>query len=89
MAPLTHWPAAAPPPIPGRGRTTFMDTLLVRVPLIIKLGRPPLPHGGLNSLFQVALYLPFCHNGQARVTQCEDWVLDGPASGKKGSKGMN
>ena len=37
---------------------TFIDNLLVRVHLIIKMSRPALHHGSLNFLFQVALYLP-------------------------------
>ena len=36
----------------------FIDNLLVRVHLIIEMSRPALRHGSLNSLFQVALYLP-------------------------------
>ena len=39
-------------------RETFIDNLLVRVRLIIEMSRPALRHGSLNSLFQVALYLP-------------------------------
>ena len=35
-----------------------MDNLLVRVHLIIEMIRPALRHGSLNSLFQVASYLP-------------------------------
>ena len=37
----------------------FNDNLLVRIHLIIKMSRPALRHERLNSLFQVALYLPF------------------------------
>jgi hypothetical protein len=36
----------------------FIDNLLVRVHLVIEMSRPDLHHGSLNSLFQVALYLP-------------------------------
>ena len=36
----------------------FIDNLLVRVHLLIEMSRPVLRHGSLNSLFQVALYLP-------------------------------
>ena len=32
--------------------------LLVRVHLIIEMSKPALRHGSLNSLFQVAVYLP-------------------------------
>ena len=39
-------------------REIFIDNLLVRVHLIIKMGRPALRHGSMNSLFQVVLYLP-------------------------------
>ena len=39
-------------------REIFTDNLLVRVHLIIEMSRPALRHGSLNSLFQVALYLP-------------------------------
>ena len=39
-------------------REAFIDSLLVRVHLIIEMSRPALRHGSLNSLFQVALYLP-------------------------------
>ena len=39
-------------------REIFIDNLLVRVHLIIEISRPALRHGSLNSLFQVALYLP-------------------------------
>jgi hypothetical protein len=42
----------------GRERKIFIATLLVRVHLIIEMSRPALRHGSLNSLFQVALYLP-------------------------------
>ena len=38
-------------------REIFIDNLLVRVHLIIEMSRPALRHGGLDSLFQVALYL--------------------------------
>ena len=41
-----------------REREIFIDNLLVRVHLIIEMSRPALRHGSLNSLFQVALYLP-------------------------------
>ena len=41
-----------------REREIFIDNLLVRVHLIIEMSRPALRHGNLNSLFQVALYLP-------------------------------
>ena len=39
-------------------REIFTDNLLVRVNLSIEMSRPALRHGSLNSLFQVALYLP-------------------------------
>ena len=39
-------------------REIFIDNLLVQVHLIIEMSRPALRHGSLNSLFQVALYLP-------------------------------
>ena len=39
-------------------REIFIANLLVRVHLIIEMSRPALRHGSLNSLFQVALYLP-------------------------------
>ena len=39
-------------------REILIDNLLVRVQLIIEMSRPALRHGSLNSLFQVALYLP-------------------------------
>ena len=39
-------------------REIFIGNLLVRVHLIIEMSRPALRHGSLNSLFQVALYLP-------------------------------
>ena len=39
-------------------REIFIDNLLVRVRLIIEMSRLALRHGSLNSLFQVALYLP-------------------------------
>jgi hypothetical protein len=39
-------------------REISIDNLLVRVHLIIEMSRPALRHGSLNSLFQVALYLP-------------------------------
>ena len=39
-------------------REILIDNLLVRVHLIIEMSRPALRHGSLNSLFQVALYLP-------------------------------
>ena len=39
-------------------REIFLDKLLVRVHLIIKVSRPALRHGSLNSLSRVALYLP-------------------------------
>jgi len=39
-------------------REIFIDNLLVRVHLIIEMSRPALRHRSLNSLFQVALYLP-------------------------------
>jgi len=39
-------------------REIFIDNLLVRVHLIIEMSRPALRRGSLNSLFQVALYLP-------------------------------
>ena len=39
-------------------REIFIDNLLVRVHLIIEMSRPALRHGSLNSLFQVAVYLP-------------------------------
>ena len=39
-------------------REIFIDNQLVRVHLIIEMSRPALRHGSLNSLFQVALYLP-------------------------------
>jgi hypothetical protein len=46
-------------PIPAsREREIFIDNLLVRVHLIIEMSRPALRNGTLNSLFQVALYLP-------------------------------
>ena len=41
-----------------REREIFIDNLLVRVHLILEMSRPALRHGSLNSLFQVALYLP-------------------------------
>ena len=41
-----------------REREIFIDNLLVRVRLIIEMSRPALRHVSLNSLFQVALYLP-------------------------------
>ena len=43
---------------PCKEREIFIDNLLVRVHLIIEMRRPALRHGSLNSLFQVALYLP-------------------------------
>ena len=42
----------------GREGEIFIDNLLVRVHLIIEMSRLALRHGSLNSLFQVALYLP-------------------------------
>ena len=39
-------------------REIFIENLLVRVHLIIEMSRPALHHGSLNSLCQVALYLP-------------------------------
>ena len=42
----------------GSEREIFIDNLLVRVHLIIEISRPALRHGSLNSLFQVAVYLP-------------------------------
>jgi hypothetical protein len=39
-------------------REIFIDNLLVRIHLIIEMNRPALRRGSLNSLFQVALYLP-------------------------------
>ena len=39
-------------------REMFIDNPLVRVHSIIEMSRPALRHGSLNSLFQVALYLP-------------------------------
>ena len=39
-------------------REIVIDNLLVRVHLNIEMSRPALRHGSLNSLFQVALYLP-------------------------------
>ena len=41
-------------------REIFVDNLLVRVHVIIEMSRSALRHGTLNSLFQVALYLPSC-----------------------------
>ena len=41
-----------------REREIFIDNLLVRVHLIIKMSRPALRHGSVNFLFQVALHLP-------------------------------
>ena len=41
-----------------RKRDIFIDSLLVRVHLIIEMSRSALRHWSLNSLFQVALYLP-------------------------------
>ena len=38
-------------------RNICLDNPLVRVHLIIEMGRPALRHGNLNSLFQVSLYL--------------------------------
>ena len=35
-------------------REIFIDSLLVRVHVIIEMSRPALRHGSLNSLFQVA-----------------------------------
>ena len=42
----------------GPQREIVLDNLPVRVHLIIEMSRPALRHGRLNSLFQVALYLP-------------------------------
>ena len=39
-------------------REIFIGNLLVRVHFIIETSRPALRHGSLDSLFQVALYLP-------------------------------
>ena len=39
-------------------REIFIGNLLVRIHMIIEMSRPALRHGSLNSLFQVALYLP-------------------------------
>ena len=39
-------------------REIFIDNLLVRVHFIIEMSRPALRNGSLNSLFQVAVYLP-------------------------------
>ena len=49
--------------VPGQNgtcaeREIFIDNLLVRVHFIIEMSRPALRHGSLNSLFEVALYLP-------------------------------
>ena len=49
-----------------REREIFIDKQLVRVRLIIEMSRPALRHGSLNSLFQVALYLP----SQTGVQEC-------------------
>ena len=55
-------PQSAPPhptlPRTQREREIFIDNLLVRVHSIIEMSRPALRHRSLNSLFQVALYLP-------------------------------
>ena len=42
----------------ARERESFIDNLLVRFHLIIEMSRPALRQGSLNSLFQVAVYLP-------------------------------
>ena len=42
----------------GPNREIFIEDLLDRVHLIIEMSRPALRHRSLNSLFQVALYLP-------------------------------
>ena len=53
--PVRH--LAAWTPLQGE-REIFIENLLVRVHLFIEMSRPALRHGSLNSLFQVALYLP-------------------------------
>ena len=64
---LTRLPCARlPPPGGQREREILIDSLLVRVHFIIEMSRPALRQGTLNSLFQVALYLP---GGQFPSTQ--------------------
>jgi hypothetical protein len=46
-------------------REIFIDSLLVRVHLIIEMSRPALRHGSLNSPFQIASYLPSSPNRPA------------------------
>ena len=54
-----HWPVNRSAILPRETeREILIDNLLVRVHLIIEMSRPALRHGSLNSLFQVALYLP-------------------------------
>ena len=50
-----------------RERDIFIDSLLVRVHSIIEMSRPALRHGSLNSLFQVALYLPSSKVTSSRI----------------------
>ena len=51
----------------GREREFFVYNLLVRIHIIvlINLSRTASRHGSLNSLFQVALYLPSWKTGEA------------------------
>ena len=52
-------------------REIFIDNLLVRVHLIIEMSRPALRHGSLDSLLQVALYIP-SKCSAFHVDTCED-----------------
>ena len=52
-----------------REREIFIDSLLVRVHLIIEMSRPALRHGSLNSLFQVALSLIYLRRHMTTPSQ--------------------
>ena len=47
-------------------REILIDKLLVRVHFLTEMSRPALRHGGLNSLFQVALYLSSSYPSERR-----------------------
>ena len=52
------WPVVSKEVSKVREREIYTDNLVIRVHFIIEMSRPALRHGSLNSLFQVALYLP-------------------------------
>jgi hypothetical protein len=52
-----------------REREILIDNQEARVHLIIEMSRPALRHGSLDSLFQVALYLPFDSEPPPQIVQ--------------------